>query len=669
MRVGVEVGGTFTDLVAVEGGRVVVTKVPSTPHSPDIGAFAALTASGVDLARIEDLGHGSTVATNAVLERKGAVVAFVATAGFRDLLFMQRHDRRNIYDLFYAKPAPPVRRKDCFEVHERLRADGAIEIPLDEAKARTELVPALAAGGYRAVAICLLNAYANPEHEKRLAALIVEALPDVLVTCSHQVAREFREFERASTTLLSAYVQPVIDGYLHRFENRLADSGFKGRFTVMQSNGGRLPAEAMRESAITALYSGPAAGVVGATRQAARSGFEDLITFDMGGTSTDVCLVQDGRPSLASESEIDGLPIRTPVLDIVSVGAGGGSIAWMDDGGMLRVGPQSAGADPGPACYGRGGTTPTITDAHVVTGTIRPAAFLGGRMKLDADAATKVFEPLARHLGLGIEPAAAAALQLADANIVRAIQLVSTERGRDPRDYALVPFGGAGPLHAARIAEELGIATIVVPPNAGVVSAYGLVASDYTKFDAVTRKMKLDARAAREAGKIFGEMRARLAAQFAELPGELLYTHSLDMRFVGQAFEVSVELPAERLDALDAVHLAELFADAHHRTFMHGATLDRPVEIVTLRVGATLPIGTTPKLDREIVAAREPERTRIFHDEAWVDCARYTAEALTGGQQIDGPAVIEGHTATTWVPPGWTATLDAADNLILRRAS
>ena len=415
MRVGVEVGGTFTDLVAVDGGKIVVIKVPSTPRSPDVGAFDALKASSIDLSTIEDLGHGSTVATNAVLERKGAAVAFVATAGFRDLLFMQRHDRRNIYDLFYAKPAPPVRRKDCFEVSERLNADGSVQNKLDEAKVKAELIPALKDGGYRAVAVCLLNAYANPAHEQRLARLIGESLPGVLVTCSHQVAREFREFERASTTVLSAYVQPVIDGYLHRFENKLADAGFKGRFTVMQSNGGRLPAEAMRTSAITALYSGPAAGVVGATRQAARSGFKDLITFDMGGTSTDVCLVQEGRPSLASESEIDGLPIRTPVLDIVSVGAGGGSIAWVDDGGMLRAGPQSAGADPGPACYGRGGQQPTTTDAHVVIGTIRPEGFLGGKMKLDAAAARRVYAPLAERFSLSVEQAASAALQLADA--------------------------------------------------------------------------------------------------------------------------------------------------------------------------------------------------------------------------------------------------------------
>jgi N-methylhydantoinase A len=669
VRVGVEVGGTFTDLVAVEGGRVVVTKVPSTPKSPDIGAFAALSAAGIDLTQIEDLGHGSTVATNAVLERKGAKVAFVATSGFRDLLFMQRHDRRNIYDLFYAKPRPPVLRRDCFEVAERIGADGAVQMPLDEGQVARALIPALREGGYRAVAVCLLNAYANPAHEQRLATLLATALPDLLVTCSHQVTREFREFERASTTLLSAYVQPVIDGYLHRFEHQLADAGFKGRFTVMQSNGGRLPAEAMRESAITALYSGPAAGVVGATRQAARSGFKDLITFDMGGTSTDVCLVQDGRPSLASESEIDGLPIRTPVLDIVSVGAGGGSIAWVDDGGMLRVGPQSAGADPGPACYGKGGTEPTTTDAHIVIGTIRPGAFLGGRMNLDGEAARQAFTGLAGRFGLGIEQAAASALQLADANIVRAIQLVSTERGRDPRDYALVPFGGAGPLHAARIAEELGIATIVVPPNAGVISAYGLVASDYTKFDAVTRKMKLDAAAALQAGRLFAEMRARLAAEFAamKLPGELVYTHTLDMRFVGQAFEVGVEIPAERLQSLDAAYLSELFADAHHRTFMHGAQLDRPVEIVTLRVGATLPIGPAPKLDRPSATATAAEPARIFHGERWIECRRYSAEALAPGETLVGPAVIEGYTATTWVPPGWTATLDPADNLLLRR--
>ena len=292
-------------------------------------------------------------------------------------------------------------------------------------------------------------------------------------------------------------------------------------------------------------------------------------------------------------------------------------------------------------------------------------------MRLDAEAAHRAFASIAQRFGVGIEQAAASALQLADANIVRAIQLVSTERGRDPRDYALVPFGGAGPLHAARIAEELGISTIVMPPNAGVISAYGLVASDYTKFDAVTRKMPLDEAAAKEAGRIFAEMRSRLAMQFADmrLPGALSWTHTLDMRFVGQAFEVGIEIPAARLGSLGADYLAGLFADAHHRTFMHGATLDRPVEIVTLRVGATLPIGAVPKLDREMRTTTEaPTSSRVFDGEAWIDCRRLLAETMAPGAKIEGPAVIEGHTATAWVPPGWTAALDPADNLILRRA-
>ncbi|NDG49046.1 MAG: hydantoinase/oxoprolinase family protein, partial [Rhodospirillales bacterium] len=350
MRVGIEVGGTFTDLVAVDQDQVRVIKVASTPRSPDIGAFNALVAAGISPGSVTDLVHGSTVATNAILERRGASVAFIATRGFRDILFMQRHDRRRIYDLHYTKPPPPVRRRDCFEVAERIGPDGVVIEALGEAAVRRDLLPALALGGYQAVAICLLSAYASPVHEMRLKAIIAAALPGIRVAASHEVAPEFREFERASTTALSAYVQPVIDGYLDRFEATLAGAGFTGHFSVMQSNGGRMPATAMRSNAISALLSGPAAGVVGAIRQAARSGRGNLVTFDMGGTSTDVSLVQDGEAALAAETEVDGLPIRTPVLDIVTVGAGGGSLVWIDDGNMLRVGPRSAGAEPGPAC-------------------------------------------------------------------------------------------------------------------------------------------------------------------------------------------------------------------------------------------------------------------------------------------------------------------------------
>ena len=383
-RVGIEVGGTFTDLVAFEDGGVRIAKVPSTPSAPHRGAIAALDQSGLALDTTGDLVHGSTVATNAVLERKGARVAFLATEGFQDLLILQRQSRRSIYDIHYRKPEPVVARRDTFEVPERMGPNGEVITPLDEATAVDRIRRALEGGRYESIAVCFLNSYANPAHERRVAALVAERHPGIGVTCSCDVTREFREYERASTTVLAAYVQPVIDRYLKELERELDARSFTGRFSLMQSNGGRLPASGMAGNAITALFSGPAAGVMGAIRQAERSGFRDLVTLDMGGTSTDVCLVRDGVPTLTSDAEIDGLPIRTPVLDIVTVGAGGGSIVWRDDGGMLRVGPRSASADPGPACYRRGGTDPTITDAHLVRGTVLTDTFLGGRMAVDA---------------------------------------------------------------------------------------------------------------------------------------------------------------------------------------------------------------------------------------------------------------------------------------------
>ena len=402
------------------------------------------------------------------------------------------------------------------------------------------------------------------------------------------MTREFREYERASTTVLAAYVQPVVDRYLNAFEHTLAARGFTGRFSLMQSNGGRLPVRGMAGNAITALYSGPAAGVMGAIRQAGRSGHRDLITFDMGGTSTDVCLVRDGMPTLTSDAEIDGLPIRIPVLDIVTVGAGGGSIVWRDDGGMLRVGPRSAGAEPGPACYRRGGTEPTVTDAHLVRGTVLADTFLGGRMDIDCRLARDAFAGLATKLGRSVEQVADDAIRVAEHNIVRAIQLVSTERGRDPRDYVLVPFGGAGPLHAARVAEVLGIATIVVPPAAGVLSAFGLVASDFVRYESRTVRIPLDAADADARVRTqFAAMRGEAEAAFATLglASGLRYTHTLEMRYVGQAFEVSVPLQEEEIARLDAALLRERFDRAHHRIFEFDDSRTNRAEIVSFRLG------------------------------------------------------------------------------------
>ncbi len=668
MRVGIEVGGTFTDLVALDGDKAVVAKVPSTPRSPDIGAFNALLAGKLAPGDVTDLVHGSTVATNAILERRGARIAFVTTRGFRDILFLQRHDRRSIYDLRYAKPAPPVARRDCFEVQERLDARGEVVLPLDEAAIRAELIPALAAGNYAAVAVCLLSAYASPLHEMRLAEIIGTALPGLRIASSHAVAPEFREFERASTTVLSAYVQPVIDGYLDRFSATLAEAGFTGRFSVMQSNGGRLPAIAMRRNAITALFSGPAAGVVGAIRQARRSGRKELITFDMGGTSTDVSLVQGGEAALAPETEVDGLPIRTPVLDIVSVGAGGGSLVWIDEGGMLRVGPRSAGADPGPACYGRGGTLPTVTDAHVVRGTIRPESFLGGSMALDQAAAHRAFEEVAAKLRMDVRTAAAAAIRLAVANIVRAIQLVSTERGRDPRDYALVPFGGAGPLLAAEIAEELGIKEILVPPNPGVISALGLLSADYVKVYGTTRRMPLDAAAPDALRAAEAQLRAAAEAEFGELglDGPLEYGLEADMRFVGQAFEIPVPIEAEALPGLTAAELAERFVAAHRRVYLHGGEPGRKAEIVSLRFSLRKRLQELPVVQERAGGTTRMGEVPVRAPDGRTMAAKLVPAADFSGE-IAGPALIEGYSSTTWVPEHWAAARDAAGNLILRR--
>ncbi len=669
MRVGIEVGGTFTDLVAIGPDGIRVAKVPSVPRAPDEGAFDALTASGIAISAITDLAHGSTVATNAVLERKGFATAFVTTQGFRDILALQRHGRSRIYDLEYRKPTPVVLRSASFEVVERILSDGAIATPLDVADVRQRLLPALAAGGYAAVAICLLNAFVNPVHERALRLELARELPNLHVTLSSDITREFREFERASTTTLSAYVQPVVDRYLERFRERLAAAGFRGRFSVMQSNGGRLPAEAMRANAINALLSGPAAGVVGAVRQAGRSGYKNLVTLDIGGTSTDVCVVTGGAPQLTQEFQLDGLPIRIPLLDINTIGAGGGSIVWVDDGGMLRVGPRSAGAAPGPACYGRGGAEPTLTDAHVVRGTVRPEAFLGGRMAIDAAAAARALAPIAQRFGLTLEAAADSAVALADANIVRAIQLISTERGRDPRDYVLVPYGGAGPLHAAKVADELGITRIVVPPAAGIISAYGLIASDFVMYESMTRRAIADGRAADVLREVFGAMRARALerAGASGLNGPLRLSLTSEMRFVGQAFEVAVPFEESELESLDAAAVRRRFGEAHHRVYFFGGEATKPIEFVSFRLGVVAPLDRLPLLVEEQAVPALARPIRIFDGKAWQEAQLLRRHSLGQERTVPGPTLIEDPTSTLYVPRMWSARLDANHNTILER--
>lgn len=668
-RVGVEIGGTFTDLVAFGPEGVSIRKVPSVPARPDEGAFAALAASELALGGIGEFIHGSTVATNAVLERKGGRLAFVVTEGFRDILLLQRHDRTRIFDLFYKKPEPLAARADTFTVRERIAGDGSVLEPLD----LDAVGPALKAqlSGYDAAAICLLNGFLNPSHEQALAAWIARELPGLRITCSHRVTGEFREYERATATTMAAFVQPVVDGYLGRIEDGLAGAGFAGRCTMMQSNGGRVPFRAIRDNPITALLSGPAAGVTGAVRQAGLSGFRDIITLDIGGTSADVALVRDGKPDWARETKIDGLPIRMPMVDIVTIGAGGGSIVWSDDGGMLRVGPESAGADPGPASYGKGGSRPTLTDAHVLCGRLPSAARLAGHLTLDAQAAARAFAPIATAFGRDPVALAEDAARLADGNIVAAIRLVSTERGRDPREFALVPYGGAGPLHAARVADALGVATVVVPPDPGVISAYGLLVADQILDETRTRRTALDERAPDMVRETFAALHAALLerAKALGLEGAPQFEYSLDMRYVGQAYEIDVPVDPAAIDRLDAATIATGFAAAHKRIYEHGAVKGKAVEIVSYRTRLRLPHGEAPPLRLADRTAAPAEAIQVFEGDRWVEASRVGRAALAAGASLPGPAVVTDTTATTYVPPGWTATTDAHDNLILRRSA
>ena len=672
MRVGIEVGGTFTDLVEVRDGAVYVAKVPSTPSSPDVGAVNAVDAAGIHLANVTDLVHGSTVATNAVLERKGGTVGVIVTRGTRDIFALQRHDRQAIYDLNYVRPHPIAERRHIMEIDERLAADGTIVTPLNEETARTALAEFVGTHTFDAIAICLLHSYANPDHERRVAAFLSALAPETPITCSVDVSREFREYERASTTVLAAYVQPAIQGYLARFVDTLHTRQFTGQFSIMQSNGGRLPASAIGRNAITALFSGPAAGVVGAMGTATRSGYRDLITLDMGGTSTDVALIVDGQAEVAPQTEIDGLPVRMPVIDIVTVGAGGGSIAWVDDGGFLRAGPHSAGAEPGPASYLRGGTLPTITDAHLIRGTLQASSFLGGSMTVDRKAAVDAFQDLAARLTLPIEELADSVIRIAEGNIVRAIQQVSTERGHDPRDFTLVAFGGAGPLHAARLAEDLEIQTVLVPPIAGVLSAAGLLMSDYVHYRSRTERVRLDESAMSAVTAILHALRADAECYLREtgIDAPLIFEPILEMRYQGQAFEVSVPINSD-IDRLTRDAILTAFADAHHRIFEFSKQTEDPVEIVSFRIGARARVNDLPvrggALER-IQNVPEPSDMIITEGGKALTCRLLHRTHVTSAPAA-GPLLIEDDTSTIYTPPGWTARQDNTGSLILQRSA
>lgn len=664
--IAVDVGGTFTDFVVAQGGSLRIHKVPSTPADPAQAILAGL--ADLDIETWQRFIHGSTVATNAVLERRGARAALLTTEGFRDMLEIGRQTRLDLYSLSPRKHRPLIPRERCFEVAERVDRHGAVLTPLDEAALEAAL-DAMVAAGVEAVAICFLFSFTNPAHE-RLAGERAGARC-LNVSLSNEILPEYREYERASTTAANAYVAPVVSRYLEHLAASLAPrsgdpEGARPAPRIMQSNGGVISLETARREAVRTVLSGPAGGVVGAWRVAALAGIERLIAFDMGGTSTDVSLV-DGEPRPAREASVDHLPVRVPMLEIHTVGAGGGSIARVDAGGALRVGPESAGADPGPAAYGRGERA-TVTDANLTLGRFHEGAFLGGRMRLDRQRARAAVGQVAESLGLDLAAAAAGIVRLANAQMARAVRRVSVERGHDPRRFTLVAFGGAGPLHACELAEEVGTPAVLLPRFPGALSALGMLLSDIEKDYARTVMLPTAATAPEALEALFEALERTARADLdgeGVAPGEVALQRRLDMRYRGQSYEIGV--PGKSLVAADLEHG---FHAAHRQAFGY-ASEGAETEIVAVRLRATGQLakpGLPHAPEDPTAAAPEPVARQLVHFAGWAECPVFDREALVPGQRLAGPALLTQEDTTTLVPPGWSGRVDEWYNVLLSRA-
>jgi N-methylhydantoinase A len=677
VRIGIDTGGTFTDVCLTNPeGQIRVFKLPSTPADPSEaiadGARAILSATGHDAGSVGYLGHGTTVATNALLERRGAPTGVITTAGFRDLLELARQRRPHLYDLQADKPVPLVPRRHRIEVRERLRYDGSVEQPLDEDAVRAA-VRQLREAGLRSIAVCFLYSYLFPQHEQRVAEIVHEEFPDVYLSLSHQVLAEFREYERLSTTAVNSYVGPIMSQYVHRLRERVRAAGMPVDPHITQSNGGVISLDVAAETPVRTVLSGPAAGVTGAVYVANLAGYRNVITFDMGGTSTDVSLIEDGQASVRMELEVDGLPVRTPMIDINTVGAGGGSVAWIDSGGHLKVGPHSAGAVPGPAAYGRGGTEATVTDANVALGILNRESLLGGRMPVDAAAADATVAALADQLNLQPTDVAQGILAIVTANMARAIRVISVERGYDPRDFTLLAFGGAGPLHAVRLARELDIPRVLVPTVPGILSALGLLVADLRVDFSRTRVLPAVAESLEAANTTLLELESEALAWMDREgidPDRRRLRRVADMRYVGQNYELSIELPEARLDERGLVAVLDAFHAAHDQAYGF-ASPGEPAQFVTFRLEAS---SDVPKasLTEFAEGSGSPDDAlldtrRVFLPEAggWTDCPVYDRDRLGRGQRFDGPAVVEQMDTTTLVLPGQTAEVDRFGNLIL----
>lgn len=678
-RLGVDSGGTFTDVCLFDEstGRIEIWKVPSTPDDPSRGIAAgiaqALETVGGAPGDVSFLGHGTTVATNALIEHKGVRTGLIVTDGFRDLLEIGRQKRPSLYDMDADKPAELVTRDLRLEVPERLRSDGSVETPLD-ADAVRAAARRLRDAGVKAVAISFLYGFLNTEHEAKARRILEEEFPEAFVSTSNAVAPEFREFERLSTTVVNAYLGPVMKRYIQRLQERLTALGVSVTPHLTQSNGGVIGFDTAADLPVRTVLSGPSTGVVAAQAIGRAAGIDNIITFDVGGTSSDVALLQGGTCKLTGEAEVHGHPIKAPMLDIHTVGAGGGSIAHVDSGGLLKVGPRSAGASPGPVCYGLGSTEPTVTDANIVLQTLNPSEILGGRMKVRRDLAVEAIGRLAETLELGVMETAQGIVSVVTANMAKAIRVISVQRGHDPRDYALMAFGGAGPLHAARLARELDIKRVVVPLTPGILCATGLLLTDLRADFAQSRLLPLDVRSLEQVGSGYAQLEAEAKAWFAAeniAPSDRAFVRTADLRYQGQNYELSVALMDGPVSEATFAGLAEGFARAHMQRFGFVAE-NEPVQIVTLRLEA---LGRVDKADlrqndedAESADAAIMGKREVYLPETggFAGCPVYARDKLKAGNRFAGPAIVEQMDTTTLVLPGMQAHVDPYLNLILQ---
>jgi N-methylhydantoinase A len=677
-RIGIDVGGTFTDLVLLgEDGTTTFHKLASTPKTPHVapidGIRQLLELAKITPQDVEFVGLGTTVATNMLLERKGAPTGLITTEGFRDLLEIARQKRPLVFDPFTPKPHPLIPRQHRLGVRERVTFDGSVITPLDESDV-VQAARRLREAGLESIAICFLHSYANPTHEQRAAELVRDAWPGVHLVTSEALIPEFREYERLTTTVLNAYLLPGMGDYLAEFSAAVRALGITAEPLIMSSSGGALRALLAARRPVDTLFSGPSGGVSGASFVAALAGIGDTINFDMGGTSTEVCVVHGGTPEFSHHRDIEDMPVRSTAVAVNTIGAGGSSVARIDEGGLLHVGPQSVGADPGPACYGRGGTQPTVTDANVVLGRLNPEFLLGGTLPIDAKhSAAAIEEFVAKPMGLSVTQAASAILAVSGNNIAQAIRVVSTSKGLDPADYTLVAYGGAGPLLATSVAEELGISRILVPAGPGILCAFGVLTKDIA-MDLSMSRLMTDAgeRFITRVQAVFDELRRRAETELVESGANvtgMTFSHTIDVRYVGQNFELPVAVKLED-DGLRK-QIRSRFHEAHRQTY--GFVRENGVlELVTFRLRAILPTARpvhTDRISREKQNCKASDRRRVvFGDgDAATLCDIYERSSLAPGHCVAGPAIIEQMDTTTVVPAGFNALSDPSGNLLLTR--